>query len=66
MDEILKMQDFDHLHVMSLLGVCLDARLRLSTIMPYMANGSLLDYLKKDRMHLVISESETPDMVWLC
>ena len=64
MDEILKMQDFHHPHVMSLLGVCLDSSLRLSVIMPYMANGSLLDYLKKERKHLVLSDRENTDVVW--
>ena len=31
-----------------------------------MANGSLLhvDYLKKERTHLVLSDRETTDMVW--
>ena len=63
-DEILKMQDFHHPHVMSLLGVCLDSTMRLSTIMPYMANGSLLDYLKKERAHLVLSDREDTDTVY--
>ena len=63
-DEILKMQDFHHPHVMSLLGVYLDSTMRLSIIMPYMANGSLLDYLKKERAHLVLSDREDTDLVY--
>ena len=62
-DEILKMQDFDHCHVMSLLGVCLDAGPGLSIVMPYMANGSLSGYLKKDRANLVLAENMDPDTV---
>ena len=46
------MQDFQHAHVMSLIGVCLDAGPGVSIVMPFMANGNLLDYLKKERSSL--------------
>ena len=47
--EITKMKDLHHPNVMSLIGVCLDAGPGVSIVMPFMANGSLLDYLKKER-----------------
>ncbi len=50
------MMQFDHLHVMNLIGVCIDLAETPYIIMPYMANGSLLGYLKKERPHLTISK----------
>ena len=43
------MSQFKHAHVMSLVGVCLDAGPAPYIVMPYMANGSLLRYLKRER-----------------
>jgi len=63
MDEILKMENFDHPHVMTLLGVCLDAGPAVSIIMPYMANGSLCNYLKKERTNVVLTEEAGSDTV---
>ncbi len=42
------MKDFNHPHVMPLIGVCLDAGPGVSMVMPYMTNGSVLDYLRKE------------------
>ncbi len=50
------MQEFHHPHIMSLIGVCLDAGPGISMVMPFMSNGSLLDYLKKERSNLLIEE----------
>jgi len=47
--EVSRMRDLSHPNVMSLIGVCVDSSQGPSIIMPYMANGSLLDYLKKER-----------------
>ena len=55
-DEVLKMQSFDHPHVMTLIGVCLDAGPGLALVMPYMANGSLLAYVKQERPNLDLIE----------
>ena len=42
------MRDFDHPNVMKFLGMCFDAPEGYPyIILPFMANGSLLDYLKK-------------------
>ena len=63
MDEVLKMQSFNHPHVMTLIGVCLDAGPGLALVMPYMANGSLLTYLKKERPNLDLSDDAELDAV---
>ena len=63
MDEVLKMQSFNHPHVMTLIGVCLDAGPGLALVMPYMANGSLLAYLKKERSNLDLSDDAELDAV---
>ena len=57
------MKDFQHPNVMTLIGVCLDAGPGVSIVMPFMANGSLLDYLKKERGSLYISEIDEIDEV---
>ena len=40
------MASFEHKNVMSLLGVCLASEMPL-IIMPFMAKGSVLEYVKK-------------------
>ena len=62
-EESLKMSRFKHAHVMGLIGVCLDAASAPYIIMPYMANGSLLKYLKKERKNIVLSEEADEDEV---
>ena len=57
------MKDFDNPNVMSLVGVCLDAGPGVSIVMPFMANGSLLGYLKQERDSLYLDEiSEIDDV----
>ena len=48
------MKDFNHRHIISLIGVCLDAG--VGVVMPYMANGSVLSYLKKERKTLLLQD----------
>ena len=48
-EESLRMNRFKHAHVMGLIAVCLDAGSAPYIVMPYMGNGSLLKYLKKER-----------------
>ena len=57
------MQDFHHPNVMTLIGVCLDAGPGVSIVMPFMANGSLLEYLKKERDNLYLTEIDEIDEV---
>ena len=62
-EESVKMSRFKHAHVMGLIGVCLDAGPAPYIVMPYMANGSLLHYLKRQRENLVLTESADDDEV---
>ena len=48
------MKDFNHPHIMSLIGVCLDTS--LGVVMPFMANGSVLSYLKREKAALLLSD----------
>ena len=62
MEEVLKMRKFNHPNVMSLIGVCLNSGAGVAFVMPYMDNGSLLGYLRKDREALILpkgSDGET-------
>ena len=54
--EIYQMKNFNHLNVMKLIGVCKATGMSggaPSIIMPYMARGSLLSYLRKERDQLM-------------
>lgn len=66
-EESLKMSRFKHAHVMGLIGVCLDAGPAPYIIMPYMANGSLLQYLRKERDDLVFTQviDDNNDQVYI-
>ena len=60
--ECLRMSTFDHLHVLTLKGVCLDGGPAPYIIMPFMANGSLLAYLRKNIKNLVVSNESNDDV----
>ena len=47
------MKDFDHPNILSLVGVCFDTPDEVPfIILPFMANGSLKDYLRKKRVNV--------------
>ena len=48
------MLSFEHTNVMSLIGVCIDGEMPL-LIMPFMSNGSLLEFVKNHREKLFCS-----------
>ena len=52
------MYGFQHPHVVTLIGVCLDGGPAPYIIMPFMANGSLLAYLRRNRDSLLVSSEE--------
>ena len=65
--ECSKMYHFQHPHVVTLTGVCLDGGPAPYIIMPFMANGSLLAYLKRNRASLLVScEDDNSEEVDLC
>ena len=59
--ECSKMSKFDHPNVLTLTGVCLDGGPAPFIIMPFMTNGSLLAYLKKNRATLIIESGDHRD-----
>ena len=62
LQECAKMYDFNHTNVLTLTGVCLDGGTAPYIVMPFMANGSLLSYLKKHRNKLVILPQNEQDV----
>ena len=50
------MKTFNHPNVLNLIGVSLDTGVSPYIVMPYMANGSLLTYLRKERPNLSVRE----------
>ena len=63
MEESVKMKHFNHPNVMSLIGVCTDAGPAPYIVMPFMANGSLLSYLRKERLNLLLKETTDDNLV---
>ena len=63
LDESAKMMSFDHPHVLGLIGICVDAGPAPYLVMPFMANGSLLSYLKSNRQSLVLPQDEDEENV---
>ena len=57
--ECARMYTFNHPNVLTLRGVCVDGGPAPYIIMPFMANGSLLAYLKKERAKLVVSNEDS-------
>ena len=56
------MYKFDHPNVLKLSGVCMDGGPAPYIIVPFMANGSLNVYLKKERENILLDpESTEPD-----
>jgi serine/threonine protein kinase len=56
--ECSRMSLFDHVNVLTLKAICLDGGPSPYIIMPFMANGSLLAYLKKNRKILLVSSED--------
>ena len=52
--ESVKMCGFEHPHVLNIIGVCVDAGPAPYIVMPFMANGSLLAYIRKEKLKLVV------------
>ena len=63
--EIVKMENLNHPNVMPLIGVCIDEEHGMSIVMPFMANGSLLMYLKRERDCLCLGKRVKEDAVSL-
>ena len=56
------MLSFQHPNVMSLVGVCLDGEMPLF-IMPFMSNGSVLEYIRHHKQELLLTSEATDEEV---
>ena len=63
MKEIAKMAHFNHPNVMTLTGVVLDDRGVPLLVMPYMAKGTLLMYVRDNKTQFLCEGEEEPDKV---
>ena len=63
MEESVKMAKFNHLNVIKLIGVCIEKGPSPYIVMPYMVYGSLLSYLKKQRVQLTLANDEDQELV---
>ena len=57
------MLKFDHPHVINLIGMCLDAGPSPYLVLPFMENGSLLSYVRKNRRNLLVTMETDEDKV---
>ena len=62
MKEVTTMLYLKHPNVMSLIGVCLDGDEPL-LIMPFMSNGTVLEYVRHHRKELLLSSEEDQEKV---
>ncbi len=63
LEECAKMLYFSHPNVLGLIGVCLEWGPSPVIILPFMANGCLLNYLKKERENLDCEDPNETDKV---
>ena len=66
-DEIIKMKHFDHPNLMTLIGVCVSVGGGPAIVMPFMENGSLLNFLRRDMKNITIKDDqdlETVSCTW--
>ncbi len=61
--EALKLKHFQHVNVLSLIGVCVETGPAPYIVMPFMSNGSLLSYLRQEKLALVLSNNVDQDIV---
>lgn len=62
-EESIKMYRFNHVNVLNLLGVCLDSGRSPYIVLPYMKNGSLLNWLRRERSRIVLEKASSKDEV---
>ena len=58
------MLSFKHPNVMSLIGLCFDGDVPL-IIMPFVSDGNLLEYVRRNRQHLYLTLQSSQDKVIL-
>ena len=66
MKEIAKMVNFNHPNVMTLTGVILIEGAAPLLVMPYMAKGTLLTHVQKNKAQFMFEDKEQSDKVLYC
>ena len=57
----MRISQLKHPNIMEIIGVCLDGVAVPFLVMPFMSNGSLLQYLKTNRKKFVLPTNKHPD-----
>ena len=63
--EVSTMLLFEHTNIMSLIGVCIEGEVPL-LIMPFMSNGSVLEYVKRNNEVLLCSNAMATEVIHAC
>lgn len=63
LEEALKLRNFNHENVLNLIGICIEGGHSPCLLTPFMANGSLLSYLRKEKKSLVVPKEADEDTV---
>lgn len=63
LEEGMKLKYFKHPNVLSLTGVCVEVTPAPYIVMPFMSNGSLLHYLRREKLALVLSKNTDEEIV---
>ena len=61
--EVSTMLSFKHTNVMSLIGVCIEGEMPL-LIMPFMSNGSVLDFIRYRKIEFLITHKASQQEVY--
>ena len=56
-----KMSSLDHPNILTLIGICVDGGPVPLLVLPFMFNGCLRSYLRKEKANLVLSPSKEQD-----
>jgi serine/threonine protein kinase len=64
--ECIKMKDLDHPNILKLIGICIDGGPAPFIITPFMENGSLLSYLRKNRNTFLPTEDNVTSYQKFC
>ena len=62
-EEILKTKHFDHPNVMTLIGACVSVGGGPAIVMPFIENGSLLNYIRRDKKNITIKDDQDQETV---
>ena len=63
--EGVKMMGFNHPNVLNLTGICVDGGPAPYIVMPFMAKGSVLSFLRKERKSLLLKNGTDEEQVEL-